>query len=102
MLICAVPRKPKQIIKKTKTKNHKITKLISITYESLLSMRDTHHERKKPRDTTAILTSCNCSWTSKGRYPEEAFSKEPLCISDKCITLAMEDKSHIYPKKWYS
>jgi len=24
--------------------------------------------------------------------------KEPLCISDKCITIAMEDKSHVYPK----
>ena len=24
--------------------------------------------------------------------------KEPLCISNKCITLAMEDKSHVYPE----
>lgn len=64
--------------------------------EILLSKWYTHHKRKKPRDTTAILTSCDWSWTSKRRYPKEAFSKESLCIrSNKWITLAMKDISHL-------
>lgn len=73
------------------------TKFIFLTQVIWLAKWDIYHKRKKPRDTTAILTSCNCSWTSKRRYPEEAFIKQSLSTLDQNIILAMED-GIIYPK----
>lgn len=41
---------------------------------------NTHYEWEEPGDPTSTLSSSNCGWTSKGWYPEEAFSQESLYI----------------------